>query len=83
MQRMRTKTDLLKYVETLHWALERELTCDFHQDTIPQLKSWIRRTENHLERCPNGPQKVKEAMKAALSMPDEYCSLVAALEKRR
>jgi len=76
MQRMRTKTDLLKYVEALHWALERELTTDFHEDTIPQLKSWIRRTENRLERCPDGINKKKNAMQQALAMSDDQSLLV-------
>jgi hypothetical protein len=80
MQRMRTKIDLLKYVEALHWALERDLTCDFHEDTIPQLKSWIHRTEEHLERCPDGKNKRKNAMRQALTMPDGTFVLVHAMQ---
>jgi hypothetical protein len=83
MQRMRTKTDLLKYVECLHWALERELTCDFHLDTIPQLKSWIRRTEDHLDRVPDGVNKRKNALRQALAMPDDQSLLLNALQETR
>lgn len=79
MQLPRTKIGLLKYVETLHMALEREIVAPFNEDTIPQLKSYIKRMENVLDRVPNGEELKKQALANALSMPDEH-SLLA---KRR
>lgn len=81
MRLPRTKVGLLKYVEALHWALERELTGDFHEDSIEQLKSWIRRNEDHLERCPDGTEMKKNALKQALTMRDEHFVLVHAFKK--
>lgn len=72
----RTKTEYLKLVESLHFALERDLVMDFHQYTVPQLKDQILQLEDRLASTPDGDNAKKNAREAAQWMPDGISILV-------
>jgi len=72
MRRPTKKTHLVKYYEALHDALEREMTSMPDPLTVASLTDACRGLEDHLERCPEGEAKVRDARDAAMNEPD-FC----------